>query len=137
MQIGLLEDDVAIQEMLRLVLEDENYTIVIYPTAEACLKALLTDERNQGSVPIDLLIVDLRLPRAVSGMEIIRQLRNDPSYSSLPIILTTATSFVDLEDLSVLHVNFLEKPFDIDKLLKMIGELTANSSENHSINALG
>jgi CheY-like chemotaxis protein len=81
--------------------------------------------------------VDLRLPRAVSGMEIIRQLRNDPSYSSLPIILTTATSFVDLEDLSVLHVNFLEKPFDIDKLLKMIGELTANSSENHSINALG
>jgi DNA-binding response OmpR family regulator len=137
MQIGLLEDDVAIQEMLRLVLEDENYTIVIYPTAEACLKALLTDERKQGSVPIDLLIVDLRLPRAVSGMEIIRQLRNDPSYSSLPIILTTATSFVDLEDLSVLHVNFLEKPFDIDKLLKMIGELTANSSENHSINALG
>lgn len=137
MQIGLLEDDVAIQEMLRLVLEDENYTIVIYPTAEACLKALLTDERKQGSVPIDLLIVDLRLPRAVSGMEIIRLLRNDPSYSSLPIILTTATSFVDLEDLSVLHVNFLEKPFDIDKLLKMIGELTANSSENHSINALG
>ena len=137
MQIGLLEDDVAIQEMLRLVLEDENYTIVIYPTAEACLKALLTDERKQGSVPIDLLIVDLRLPRAVSGMEIIRQLRDDPSYSSLPIILTTATSFVDLEDLSVLHVNFLEKPFDIDKLLKMIGELTANSSENHSINALG
>ena len=137
MQIGLLEDDVAIQEMLRLVLEDENYTIVIYPTAEACLKALLTDERKQGSVPIDLLIVDLRLPRAVSGMEIIRQLRNDPSYSSLPIILTTATSFVDLEDLSVLHVNFLEKPFDIDILVKMIGELTANSSENHSINALG
>jgi len=137
MQIGLLEDDVAIQEMLRLVLEDENYTIVIYPTAEACLKALLTDERKQGSLPIDLLIVDLRLPRAVSGMEIIRQLRNDPSYSSLPIILTTATSFVDLEDLSVLHVNFLEKPFDIDVLVKMIGELTASSSENHSINALG
>ena len=137
MQIGLLEDDVAIQEMLRLVLEDENYTVVIFPTAEACLKALLADERKQGSLPIDLLIVDLRLPRAVSGMEIIRQLRNDPSYSSLPIILTTATSFVDVEDLSVLHVNFLEKPFDIDKLLKMIGDLTANSPENHSINALG
>jgi two-component system, chemotaxis family, chemotaxis protein CheY len=137
MQIGLLEDDVAIQEMLRLVLEDENYTVVIYPTAEACLEALLTDERKQGSVPIDLLIVDLRLPRAISGMEIIRKLRNDPSYSSLPIILTTATSFVDIGDLTVLHVHFLEKPFDIDKLINMISELIANSSENHSINALG
>ena len=137
MQIGLLEDDVAIQEMLRLVLEDENYTVVIYPTAEACLEALLTDERKQGLVPIDLLIVDLRLPRAISGMEIIRKLRNDPSYSSLPIILTTATSFVDIGDLAVLHVHFLEKPFDIDKLINMISELIASSSENHSINALG
>lgn len=137
MQIGLLEDDVAIQEMLRLVLEDENYNIVIYPTAEACLKALLTDEKKQGSIPIDLLIVDLRLPRAVSGMEIIQRLRDDPSYFTLPIILTTATSFVDVEDLSVLNVNFLEKPFDIDKLIKMIGELTAHSSENPRINAVG
>ena len=136
MQIGLLEDDIAIQEMLRLVLEDENYTIVIYPTAEACLGALLPGDQKRESVPLDLLIVDLRLPRAVSGMEIIRRLRNDPSYSTLPIILTTATSFVDVEDLSVLNVNFLEKPFDIDKLVKMIGELTANSSQNHSINAL-
>lgn len=137
MQIGLLEDDTAIQEMLRLVLEDEDYTVVIYPTAEACLHALLADEGEQVSVPLDLLIVDLRLPRAVSGIEIIRQLRNEPPYSSLPIILTTATSFIDVEDLSDLHVNFLEKPFDIDKLVKIIGELTASSSENHSMNALG
>jgi|SRR6185312_10950020 len=137
MQIGLLEDDTAIQEMLRLVLEDEDYTVVIYPTAEACLDVLLADSDEQVLVPIDLLIVDLRLPRAVSGIEIIRQLRNEPSYSSLPIILTTAASFIDVEDLSDLHVNFLEKPFDIDKLVKMIGELTASSSENHSMNALG
>jgi DNA-binding response OmpR family regulator len=98
---------------------------------------LLPGDQKRESVPLDLLIVDLRLPRAVSGMEVIRQLRNDPSYSSLPIILTTATSFVDVEGLSALKVNFLEKPFDIDKLVKMIRELTANSSENHSINALG
>lgn len=137
MQIGLLEDDTAIQEMLRLVLEDEDYTVIIYPTAEACLNALLADEGEQVPVSIDLLIVDLRLPRAVSGIEVIRELRNEPSYSSLPIILTTASSFIDVEDLSDLHVNFLEKPFDIDKLVKMIGELTANSSENHSMNALG
>jgi DNA-binding response OmpR family regulator len=137
MQIGLLEDDTAIQEMLRLVLEDEDYTVVIYPTAEACLDALLTDEGEQVSVPIDLLIVDLHLARAVSGIEIIRLLRNEPSYASLPIILTTAASFIDVKDLSDLHINFLEKPFDIDNIVKMIGELTANSSENHSMNALG
>ena len=131
MKIGLLEDDVAIQEMLRLLLEDEHYTVAIYPSAEACLNALLTEEQKQLPVPIDLLIVDLRLPKAVSGIEVIRQIRNDRRLSSLPIILTTAASFSDIEDLSDLHVNFLEKPFDVDNLIKMIEELTATSSGSY------
>ena len=131
MQIGLLEDDVAIQEMLRLLLEDEHYTVAIYPTAEACLNALLAEEQKQLPVPIDLLIVDLRLPKAVSGIEVIRQIRSDRRLSSLPIILTTAASFTDIENLSDLHVNFLEKPFDIDKLIKIIEELTATSSGSY------
>ena len=131
MKIGLLEDDVAIQEMLRLLLEDEHYTAAIYPTADACLNALLAEEQKQLPLPIDLLIVDLRLPKAVSGIEVIRQIRSDPYLSSLPIILTTAASFSDIEDLSDLHVNFLEKPFDIDNLIKMIEELTATSSGSH------
>ena len=131
MQIGLLEDDVAIQEMLRLLLEDEHYTVVIYATADACLNALLAEEQKQLPVPIDLLIVDLRLPRAVSGIEVIRQIRSGPRLSSLPIILTTAASFRDIEDLSDLHVNFLEKPFDVDNLIKMIEELTATSSGSY------
>ena len=131
MKIGLLEDDVAIQEMLRLLLEDEHYTVAIYPSAEACLNALLTEEQKQLHVSIDLLIVDLRLPKAVSGIEVIRQIRSDPRLSSFPIILTTAASFSDIEDLSDLHVNFLEKPFDIDNLIKMIEELTATSSGSH------
>jgi two-component system, chemotaxis family, chemotaxis protein CheY len=131
MQIGLLEDDVAIQEMLRLLLEDEHYTVVIYATADACLNALLAEEQKQLPVPIDLLIVDLRLPRAVSGIEVIRQIRSDPRFFSLPIILTTAASFSDIEDLSDLHVNFLEKPFDVDNLIKMIEELTATSSGSY------
>lgn len=129
MQIGLLEDDVAIQELLRLVLEDAKYTAITYPAADACLSALL--DKEQGPVPIDLLIVDLRLPRAVSGIEVIRQLRSDPRLSSLPIILTTAASFSDIEDVSDFHVNFLEKPFDVDDLVKMIEELTATSSGSY------
>ena len=131
MQVGLLEDDVAIQEMLRLLLEDEHYTVVIYSTADACLNALLAEEQKQLPVPIDLLIVDLRLPKAVSGIEVIRQIRSDPRLSSFPIILTTAASFNDIEDLSDLHVNFLEKPFDVDNLIKMIEELTATSSGSY------
>ncbi len=131
MQIGLLEDDVAIQEMLRLILEDAKYSVVIYPTADACLNALLAGEGEQAAVSMGLLIVDLRLPRAVSGIQVIRQIRNDSRLSSLPIILTSAASFTDIEDLSDLRVHFLEKPFDVDELVKMVESLTTTSSGSH------
>src|SRR5438034_6772423 len=87
MQIGLLEDDPAIQEMLRLALEDEGYTVTTYPTADACLNALLTPSQEQTKKPIDLLMVDWRLSGSIPGTEVIRQLRNHPSFASLPIIL--------------------------------------------------
>lgn len=126
MQIGLLEDDIAIQEMLRLVLQDEGYDMVIYPSAEECLNTLLVDQ--QEASPIDLLIVDLRLSRAMLGTEVIRQLREDSRYYSLPIVLTTASTFNDIEDLPGLQVTLLEKPFDVDEVLKIIKDLTSSAS---------
>jgi two-component system, chemotaxis family, chemotaxis protein CheY len=128
MKVALLEDDRAIQEMLRLVLQDENYNVIIYQTAEDALKALLDQQDDQGTPPIDLLIVDLRLSRAMSGTEVIQQLRASSKLPSLPIILTTASTFTDREELQRLNVTLVEKPFDVDEMVKVIRELTHPST---------
>jgi two-component system, chemotaxis family, chemotaxis protein CheY len=124
MKVGLLEDDLAIQEMLSLVLQDEHYSVTIYSTAEEALKALLDQEHEQVSPPIDLLIVDLRLSRAMSGTEVISRLRESSNLRSLPIILTTASTFTDVEELQRLNVTLVEKPFDVDEIVKVIKDLT-------------
>jgi DNA-binding response OmpR family regulator len=121
MLIGLLEDDIAIQEMLMLVLKDEGYAVTVYPTAEACLAALVSIE--QMPPPIDLLIVDWRLQGSASGTEVIGQIREKPWLSTLPIILTTAATFVDTVSLQNLHISFLEKPFEVDQMVGMIRDL--------------
>src|SRR6266853_3673490 len=123
MQIGLLEDDAAIQEMLRLVLEEEGYTVTVYPTADACLNALLGASPEQTKKPIDLLIVDWRLAGSVPGTEVIRKLRSDASFDSPPIILTTAAAFNDTDELQNLHVSLLEKPFAVDDVVALIKNL--------------
>src|SRR6266702_3390165 len=128
MHIGLLEDDAAIQEMLRLVLEEEGYTVTVYPTADACLNALLAPSSEQKNKPIDLLIVDWRLSGSIPGTEVIRKLRSDTSFDSLPIILTTAATFNDTEELQKLHVSLLEKPFTVDEVVHMIKELVQSST---------
>jgi CheY-like chemotaxis protein len=122
MQIGLIEDDVAIREMLRLVLQDAGFTITAYATAEECLQALEAT-REQALLPIDALIVDWRLPGSMSGIEVIRHIRYNLRLNSLPIILTTAAAFNDPQELKLLHVTLLQKPFDIDEVVEALKRL--------------
>ena len=120
MRIGLLEDDVATQEMVLLVLQDEGHTATIYADAEECLKALSIGNRQPSPTPIDLLIVDWRLSGTTSGIEVIQQIRQDNRLQDLPVILTTAAPFSDTELLKTLHVALLEKPFAVDDMTTLV-----------------
>jgi DNA-binding response OmpR family regulator len=122
MRVGLLEDDIAIQEMLLLVLQDEGHTVVNYSTAEECLEAFNGVPETQ--IPVDLMIVDWRLSGPISGIEVIKQLRANVHLQSLPVILTTAATFNDTEALRDLQVALLEKPFSVDDMLALIKDLT-------------
>jgi CheY-like chemotaxis protein len=74
------------------------------------------------------------LQKSRSGIEVIQQIRNTASLGRLPIILTTAAAFVDAGVLRRLHVTLVEKPFDVDRVVEIIKQLTqlcpqsANSS---------
>jgi DNA-binding response OmpR family regulator len=129
MHIGLLEDDIAIQEMLRLVLYDEGYTVTAYSSADACLDALFTALREQARIPIDLLIVDWRLSGSAPGTEVIRQLRDNPAFEALPIILTTAAAFTNTDELENLHISLLEKPFAVDEVVELINKLVRSGTK--------
>lgn len=123
MQVGLLEDDIAIQEMLLLVLQDEGYQVTNFSSAQECLTALGIGQHSNDPLPIDLLIIDWRLSSSMSGIEVIQTLRTDARLQSLPIILTTAASFHDLDILQTLQVTLLEKPFPVEDATQLIKRL--------------
>lgn len=130
MQVGLLEDEVAIQEMLLLMLQDEGYTVVNFPDAETCLTALTSAAQQGTPLPVDLMIVDWRLNGSISGVEVIRHIQNALLLNSLPIILTTAAAFSDPKEFQDIHVTLLEKPFSIDELITLIKSLLPNASQS-------
>ncbi len=123
MLIGLLEDDLAIQELLRLVLLGDGHQVVVYLTAEECLNDLRVDDPSLGELPLSLLIVDLRLAASVSGVAVIERIRANPRLEPLQIILTTASTSIDLQELQRLRVTLLSKPFDIDEVIRLVNEL--------------
>lgn len=124
MRIGLLEDDLAIQEMLQLLLQSEGHDVVVYPTAQACLADVCEDEADAGMQKPDLLLVDLRLAQSTSGLAVIEQIRLIPHLQSLPIILTTASATLNKQELKRLHTVLLPKPFDVDEVTRLVDELT-------------
>ncbi len=130
MHVGLLEDDVSIQEMLLLVLQDEGYVVTNYPDAEGCIEALKETGKDGTPAPVDLMIVDWRLNGLMTGTEVIQQIRNNPYLDRLPIILTTAATFNDITALQNLHISLLEKPFAVDDMIALIKHLTQSQSSN-------
>jgi DNA-binding response OmpR family regulator len=128
MRVGLLEDDVAIQEMLLLVLQDEGYVVVNFPSAEACLEAFDPAVQQSSSNSIDLMIVDWRLNGSISGIEVIKHIRADEKQAALPIILTTAATYTNTEELQQFNIALLEKPFSVDDMTALIKELTQQRS---------
>jgi CheY-like chemotaxis protein len=109
--IVLVEDHDDTRELTRELLEMEGHTVTAYADGLSALAGL----RRMPVLPC-VLLLDVRIP-GMSGLELLRELRNDPALARVPVILTTACSH---EAVAHLHVPFLRKPFDPDLLLQVV-----------------
>ncbi|GAB3894814.1 response regulator [Spirosoma agri] len=84
---------------------------------------LLPNLADSDDLP-GLVILDLNMPR-LNGFEALKQLRAEPAYQALPVVvLTTSSSYEDRERAVQLGANgFLTKPPSMDILLTLFGQL--------------
>ena len=80
--ILVVDDEVAIRDMLQLSLELAGFRVLQAADAAAAL-ALIVDERP------DLVLLDWMMP-GTSGYELLRRLRRDELTAPVPVILLTA-----------------------------------------------
>jgi two-component system phosphate regulon response regulator PhoB len=80
--ILVVEDEPAIQELLRVSLEDAGFTVHTVADAESA------QARIRSELP-DLVLLDWMLP-GQSGLALARTLRSDARTRELPIIMVTA-----------------------------------------------
>jgi two-component system phosphate regulon response regulator PhoB len=78
----VVEDVEEIQELIRYNLSREGYPVQVVATGEEALKLA-------RSARPDLIILDLMLP-GIDGLEVCRELRNDPETREIPIVMATA-----------------------------------------------
>ena len=110
--IAVVDDDRAVCDSLRFLLEVMGYVVATFLSAAAFLS---TDLRKIGR-----LILDHHMPQ-MTGLELAEKLRaNDVS---LPILLITGSPSPDiLARAAALGIRVMEKPPSEEDLLDFIGE---------------
>ncbi|KQM30519.1 response regulator [Sphingomonas sp. Leaf10] len=120
MRILFVEDDAMNRRVVRDMLDVAGATMVEADLAEAGLRRIEEEE-------FDLVLLDLRMP-GMDGFEVIRRVRaRDDAKRTLPIIIVTADTAIDLTErcLATGADEVLFKPVAMDALFDAIGRILA------------
>jgi DNA-binding response OmpR family regulator len=122
MKIGLLEDNINIHEYLTTVLEMAGHTVSAHMDGMSLLDTLFSEESKHTLLPYELLVIDLSLPGTLSGLSVINYIRQTITPETLPIIVLSAASPNQLEEIQTRFPNIqvLQKPCEIKTLLRLI-----------------
>ena len=108
-RILIIDDEASIRESLETLLTIEGYSVETAPEGESGLERI---DRSS----YDLVLLDLALP-GKNGLEILQLIRE--RNPDLPVIMITAYGTVDnvVEAIRTGAQNFVQKPWDNEKLL--------------------
>ena len=115
--ILVADDEAHIRRILELKLEGAGYDVTAVASGAAAL------EEAKRIVP-HLILSDYQMPGEMSGLDLIREVRNTPELSEIPVILLTGSVAI-IEKLKMVlpdvgKVTYMAKPFSPRKLLREI-----------------
>lgn len=113
-RVALIDDDAAVLESTALLLRGASFTVDCFGSAEAFLERLAADRMAPGCI-----VCDVRLP-GMTGLAL--QMELGRVRAAIPVILITGHADVRMAvgAIKAGAFDFLEKPFEIDHLVRAI-----------------
>ena len=110
--VFIVDDDASVCKALKRLVQSMGFKVVIFDSAKAFLENVFHERPA-------CLVLDVRMP-GMSGIELQEQMRN--AGISIPIIFITGHANVSMsvEAMKAGAVDFIEKPFEDQKLLNAI-----------------
>jgi two-component system response regulator FixJ len=111
-KVYVIDDDAAMRDSLDFLLDAAGFDVTLFETALNFLDAL-------PGLDFGCVVSDVRMP-GVDGIELLKRMKQ--TGSRFPIVIMTGHGDVPLavEAMKLGAVDFLEKPFDDDRLIGMI-----------------
>jgi two-component system, LuxR family, response regulator FixJ len=111
-KVYVIDDDEAMRDSLNFLLDSAGLEVTLFETAQHFLDAL-------PGLDFGCVVSDVRMP-GVDGLELLKRMK--AGQSKFPILIMTGHGDVPLavEAMKLGAVDFLEKPFEDDRLIGMI-----------------
>ncbi|HEU4321635.1 MAG TPA: response regulator [Roseiflexaceae bacterium] len=126
--IVVVDDDVPIVQLIEELLLEEGYEAI------CCTGDTQAYEAIQAHAP-DLIIQDIRIPTAESGLRLLNFIRGNPATQDTPVIICSASAQVIeeyREQIRAWNCQVLAKPFNLNDFVDLVSTLLASSQEQHS-----
>lgn len=113
-KVYVIDDDAAMRDSLDFLLASAGFSVQLFETAQDFLA-------TQPKLDFGCVVTDVRMP-GMDGLSLLRRLKSSPDSASLPVILMTGDGDIPLavEAMKLGALDFLEKPFEDDRLIGMI-----------------
>ncbi|HJS43206.1 MAG TPA: response regulator [Gemmatimonadales bacterium] len=106
--VAIIEDDTEFRNMLRELLEEEQYRVVAVSNGAEALETL------RGNTVPNVILLDVSMP-VMDGFDFLRIRNDDPRLAQVPVVLVTNAKPHERPTVGVNDV--VRKPIDIDEIL--------------------
>jgi chemosensory pili system protein ChpA (sensor histidine kinase/response regulator) len=114
----LVEDDEDTRDVVRMLLEEERYSVVCAADGQEAIAYLASCEECPC-----LVLLDLQMPR-VGGVAVLRWMSGHSKMAGVPVAVISARPEVKGAEVAARFrdhvIGVLQKPFDIDHVLKLL-----------------
>jgi two-component system alkaline phosphatase synthesis response regulator PhoP len=118
------DDEPHIGRIIKMKLEQGPFRVSLAYDGQEALDFI------NGEDQVDLAVLDLMMPK-LSGLDVLKQVRDQDRFKSLPCIILTAGGDAkhERDALALGATEFLTKPFSPKKLYALVARLTGAPDE--------
>lgn len=110
--IFIVDDDEAILDVIKIILEDNGYKTTVIPDASSLIRKI-------GAAHPDLILLDIWLT-GTDGISIAKKIKINEKLKKIPIIMISANNQGKQIAIQNGADGFIAKPFEIDELLNVV-----------------
>jgi CheY-like chemotaxis protein len=121
--ILIVEDDLDIREVMRMILEASGYQV--FEAGDGAEALVVARARRPG-----IILLDLMMP-GMDGFQFRELQLQDPAIASIPVVIVSGGGAVPQKAAELGAAGYLVKPTDVQRLLAVMGDLCRAGGAGH------